>query len=386
VYEMGQKEIDAVRKVIEGGQLFRYAGGETARHTAKFEKALAKKLGVKHALAVSSGTGALATALAAMGIGPGDEVIVPGYTFIATALAPLSVGAVPVIAEVDETLTLDCSDVQQKISRYTKAIIPVHMLGLPCDLSTLMRIARKHELIVVEDAAQSAGGSYQGKRMGSIGHVGALSFNHYKIISSGEGGAVVTNSSQVHRRAMVYHDGGCVFFDRQSAKNTEAFFAGMNYRTSEIQSAILNVQLGRLDGILKKLRARKAAMAEIMEKSDAFDLSPCHEPEGDCATVLPLMFGSGDAAQAFAREHGQTCEMFRPIDTDRHVYTNWDPVLNHSVHHPGRNPWNWTRRMVKQGTDCCPKTLEILARTVCVKTPFDVTLADARKIARTLRG
>jgi dTDP-4-amino-4,6-dideoxygalactose transaminase len=383
---MGEKEVQAVREVIESGQLFRYAGGQTARQTARFEKALAEKLGVTRALAVSSGTGALATALAAVGVGPGDEVIVPGYTFIATALAPLSVGAVPVIAEVDATLTLDPADLQQKLSRYTKAIIPVHMLGLPCDMGTLTRLARKNELMLIEDAAQSAGGSYKGKRMGSIGHVGALSFNHYKIISSGEGGAVVTNSTEVYRRAMVYHDGGCVFFDEESAKSTEAFFAGMNYRISEVQSAILNVQLRRLDGILKKLRARKKAMAEILSESDAFDLSPCNEPEGDCAAVIPLLFASGEAAREFTETHGEACEMFRPIDTDRHVYTNWDPVLNHSVHHPGRNPWNWTRRMLNQDKDCCPRTLQILAKTVCVKTPFDATVAEARKIARKLRG
>jgi dTDP-4-amino-4,6-dideoxygalactose transaminase len=185
---------------------------------------------------------------------------------------------------------------------------------------------------------------------------------------------------------MVYHDGGCVFFDRQSAKTTEAFFAGMNYRISEVQSAILNVQLGRLDGILKKLRSRKAAMVEILAESDAFDLSPCHEPEGDCGVVIPLLFASGEASREFAEKHSTTCELFRPIETDRHVYTNWDPVLNHSVHHPGRNPWNWTRRMLDQGKDCCPRTLDVLAKTVCIKTPFDVTLAEARKIARKLRG
>ena len=255
MYEIGERELQAVRKVIESKQLFRYADGKIGRQTARFERALVDKIGVKHALAVSSGTAALITAMAGLGLGPGDEVIVPGYTFIATAPAPLAVGAVPIIAEIDETLTLDPADVEARITRHTKAIVPVYMLGLPCNMRAIRQIARRHKLLVIEDAAQAAGGSYRGKPYGQLGDAAAMSFNHYKIISCGEGGAVLTNDRATYQRAMVYHDGGCVFFDRQAAADTPPMFAGVNYRISEIQSAILQVQLARLNGILMRLRA-----------------------------------------------------------------------------------------------------------------------------------
>ncbi len=386
MYRIDQREVEAVRKVVEGKQLFRYAGGKTAKFTARLERDIAHKIGTKHALATSSGTGSLICALAGLGIGPGDEVIVPGYTFIATALAPLAVGAVPVIAEVDETLTLDPDDVRSKITRYTKAIIPVHMAGLPCNMRKLMKIAREKKIAVVEDAAQAAGGSYRGKRFGKIGDVGILSFNHYKIVASGEGGAVVTDDREIHQRAMIFHDGGCVFFDRDAKGNTTDFFAGLNFRISEIQSAIMGVQIKRLDGILRKLRARKRAMADILEKSEELRVSPCNDEEGDCGTTLPVIFPHAEQAAGFLKKHHKRCGMFRPIETDRHVYSNWDPILQQKAHHPKHNPWSWTKRKIRQDKDCCPATLDILARTVCIQTPFEATVAESRRLARKMMG
>lgn len=382
MYVMGKQEVEAVRKVIESGKLFRYAGGQVATQTATFEKSLAAKIGVKHALATSSGTASLICAMAGLGIGPGDEVIVPAYTFIATALAPLAVGAVPIITEVDETLTLDPADVERKITRYTKAIIPVHMLGLPCHMQAIMRIARKHKLLVIEDAAQSCGGSYGGRRLGSMGHAGAFSFNHYKIISCGEGGAVVTNDRAIHQRAMICHDGGCVFFDQKAAAEKPPLFAGTNFRVSEIQSAILNVQLGRLDGILKTLRARRAAMAGILAKAQSFRLSASNDADGSCGTHLPLLFKSEKAACDFVARHKAVCWVFRPFDTGRHVYSNWEAILKQTTHHPKWNPWQMARRKIKQTANGCPRTLDILKWTVVVGVPFGKTLPQVRTLAR----
>ncbi len=384
MYVIGEKELNEIRKVFDSGHLFRYKAGGHAPWTGQFEQDLARRVGVKHALAVSSGTGALICALAGLNVGPGDEVIVPGYTFISTALAPPAVGAVPIIAEVDESLTLDPADVEAKITERTKAIIPVHMLGLPCDMDALTRIARKHKVPLLEDAAQASGGSYKGKPFGSIGKVGIFSFNHYKIISSGEGGAVLTDDPLIYRRAMVCHDGGCVFFNKDAAGPKPPFFAGLNFRTSEILSAIMKVQLGRLDGILKRLRARKRAMAEVLAKSDAFALNANNEPDGDCASHLPIIFPSADEAGQFARTHEKAVSLFRPIETDRHVYSNWEPVLNKQAHHPGVNPWTLAGRKYEYSKDMCPQTLDVLSRTVVLATPHDLTVADARKLARSL--
>ncbi len=386
MYRMGKPEVEAVRTVIASGHLFRYQAGRVAPQTARFEKDFAGRVGARYCLATTSGTASLICAMAGLGIGPGDEVIVPGYTFIATALAPLAVGAVPVIADVDETLTLDPADLEGKITRYTKAIIPVHMLGLPCDMQAIQRIARRHRLLVIEDAAQACGGSYRGKPLGSMGAAGAFSFNHYKILSCGEGGAMVTSDRSVFHRAMICHDGGCVFFDMGMAAEQPPFFAGTNFRVSEVQSAILNAQLKRLDSILKALRSRRAAMARILDKAGSFRVSPCNDADGACGTHLPLLFDSQRAACRFIERHKAACGLFRPFDTNRHVYSNWEPILKQITHHPKWNPWALARRRIRQTAGCCPRTLDILKRTVVIGVPFGRTVAECRRIAREMAG
>ena len=196
MYVMGQEEVDAVSRVVASKQLFRYRGGEGGE-TDQFETEWAAKIGAEHAVAVTSGTAALMCGLAGLGIGPGDEVVVPAYTWMATAMAPLAVGAIPIVAEVDSALMLDAADVERKITPRTKAIIPVHMTGHPCDMDALMAVAGKHRLHILEDACQAVGGSYKEKRLGSIGTAGAFSFNHFKIITCGEGGAIVTSDQTV---------------------------------------------------------------------------------------------------------------------------------------------------------------------------------------------
>ncbi|MCP4184975.1 MAG: DegT/DnrJ/EryC1/StrS family aminotransferase [Hyphomicrobiales bacterium] len=254
MYIMGKEEVEAVQQVIESGQLFRYQPGVESI-TDKLEKELSQRFGVNHAIALSSGTASLITALAGMGIGPGDEVIVPAYTFMATALAPLAVGAVPVLAEIDQSLTIDPSNAEKKITPNTKAIIPVHMCGLSCDMTAIMQLAQKHNLLVLEDAAQACGGSYQGQALGTIGDVGAFSFNSHKIISCGEGGAIITNQVEFFQRALIHHDGGCAFRDH---KLDIPFFAGLNFRTQDILIALFRVQFCRLDGILAAVRAEES--------------------------------------------------------------------------------------------------------------------------------
>ncbi|HXQ33535.1 MAG TPA: aminotransferase class I/II-fold pyridoxal phosphate-dependent enzyme, partial [Anaerolineales bacterium] len=173
---LGEEEVDAVRRVIESRRLYRYHE-EHASESMAFEREWSEKIRCQHTIIMSSGTAALICGLVGMGIGPGDEVIVPAYTFMATPLAVLAVGAVPVIAEIDETLTIDMKDAERKITSATKAIIPVHMCGFHCDMDAVMSVASAHGLMVLEDACQAAGGSYKGTRLGAIGDAGAFSFN-----------------------------------------------------------------------------------------------------------------------------------------------------------------------------------------------------------------
>jgi dTDP-4-amino-4,6-dideoxygalactose transaminase len=357
-----------VRRVIESRQLFRYRGGEGGE-TDHFEEEFSGKIGTSHTIAVTSGTAALICGLAGMGVGPGDEVIVPGYTFMATALAPLAVGAVPVIAEINESMTLDPMDLEGKISPRTKAVIPVHMMGLPCDMDSICRICGERGIMVLEDCCQAIGGRYGGRRLGSLGEAGAFSFNQFKIISCGEGGAITTGDDLIHQRALMYHDGGCVFRDHAD-KMGIPFFAGSNFRINEILSAILRVQLGRLDGILENLRRERALMSEELEGEDAFDLNPVNDAEGQCATTLALYFDSPVSARGFIeklseREIGAST----PIDSGRHVYENWDPIMEkHGAHHPGYDAFNLTDNPPEYTPDMCPNTLNILKRTVYIST------------------
>jgi dTDP-4-amino-4,6-dideoxygalactose transaminase len=363
MYIIGEEEVAAVRWVIESGNLFRYKDGQKTE-TDLLEEELAAKMGVPYALAMSSGTASVICGLAGMGIGPGDEVIVPAYTFIATALAPLAVGAVPVLAEIDESLTIDPADIERKVTPRTKAIIPVDMVGLPCRMDEIMAIADRHGLRVLEDACQADGGSYKGKRLGTIGHAGAYSFNHFKIISAGESGALVTKDRELFERARVFHDGGCVFFSEEARRQAVPFFAGLNFRISEVLSAIIRVQLGRLDAILAALREEKRAILQAFEGMEGVGPNPVNDREGDCGVVAAVLFDTPEKLRAFlGRCKQRGIEAVTPIDTGRHVYTNWEPIIQRrGAHVDSRNPFAGLPA-VEKPEELCPATLDIIGRT-----------------------
>ncbi|HBN84122.1 MAG TPA: aminotransferase [Clostridiales bacterium] len=363
MHRIGEEEIEAVARVIRSKNLFRVNTGN--KETENFEKEWAQKCGTKYSLCVSGGTGALACALAGLEIGPGDEVIVPGYTFMATATAVLMVGAIPVIAEIDDTMTLDPDDFERKITGDVKAVIPVHIMGFPCNMDKINTIAAKNGVKVLEDACQAVGGSYKGKRLGSIGHAGAYSFNYYKNISAGEGGGVVTDDRKVYERALLYHDAGATFRPFIS-EIQETPFIGSQFRVSEITGAILRVQLQRLDGILADLRSLKAFLAEKVQGHKNITLTRSNDPRGDCGTTLSFTFPNEEKARAFAKDVSGSL----PIDSGKHVYSNWDPVLNKKGgHHMDMNPFYFKQNSGLRSNytkDMCPVTLDILKRTVYV--------------------
>lgn len=376
MYEIGKAEIDAVTKVIEGKQFMRYRGGEGG-FTETFEKNMCSKFSTKHALTVNSGTSALICSLAALDIGPGDEVIVPAYTWVASAMAPLAVGAVPVIADINETLTIDPADIERRISKYTKAIIPVHMINRPCDMNAIMKLAKKYKLKVCEDACQSVGVSYKGKRLGTIGHAGAYSFNQFKNITCGEGGALVTNDDRTYERALMYHDAGA-FTRRYAVSVKEPFFPGVNYRVSEIQGAIMGEQLKRLDKILKNLREKQEIISEVFSGTDKFRIAP-HNDEGNAVSIA-IVFDTEKEAGAFKEKH----KVGMLLESGRHVYTNWEPLIEKRSFHPKMNPFNWAKRKIEYTRDICSKTLEILSRSANIGIPYEMTKKEVRDFAKKL--
>lgn len=385
MYKMGKAEADAASRVIKSGKLFRYLGGEE-RESVLFEKEWSEKIGVIYTLTVTSGTAGLICGLVGLNIGPGDEVIVPGYTFMASAMAPLAVGAIPVIAEIDESLTIDPDDIERKITPRTKAIMPVHMNGLPSDMDKVMQIARKNKLFVIEDCAQADGGSYKGERLGSIGDVSEFSFNYWKIVTCGEGGAVCTNKREIYERAVILHDSACIFRDYASGM-TVPFFCGWNFRTNEILTAIMRVQLKRLDGILKTLRSKKALLMDELYDVSAFKFNRINDEKGDCGTSLMTMLESAKHARTFtekASKEGVPTGLL--IDSGRHVYSNWETVLNKAgAHHPKMNPYNNPDVKIEYSKDMCPKTLDIAERTACIGINIDWTKKQIKEMAKKIR-
>jgi dTDP-4-amino-4,6-dideoxygalactose transaminase len=289
-----------------------------------------------------------------------------------------------VIAEIDESLTLDPKDAEAKITPRTKAIMPVHMCGLPADLNAIMRVARRHKVKLVEDACQADGGSYKGKRLGSVGDVGAFSFNFYKNITSGEGGAIVTDDNVAFERALIHHDGGALF--RPHAKDIGVpFFAGWNFRLNEILGAVLRVQLKRIDGLLKRTRAAKHRIVEGLSGYPGITFITHNDLDGDCGTTVGFLFDSEKRMRGFIEafsSHG--IESWSPIDSGRHVYTNWEPVMEkRGSYHPAIDAY---RRVENRGAsdnytaDMCPRTLDILSRTAFINTSPQQKAADIRRV------
>ncbi len=265
----GDEEKKEISDVLETGVLFRYEFGDQRRGIYKvrqFEEQFASYCGTKHAQAVTSGTAALKVALAALGVGPGDEVITQGFTFVATWEAIFDIGAVPVFAEVDETLNMDPADLEAKITPRTKVVIPVHMMGAPARIEEIVAIAERHGIAVLEDTAQAAGASLNGRKLGTFGSCGTFSFDAVKTMTTGEGGMIITADEKLWRAMSEYHDHGHDHAVNPGGRGGEGRrFIGFNYRMMELQGAIGLAQLARLDrDIIQPQRLNKKAMKEAV--------------------------------------------------------------------------------------------------------------------------
>ncbi len=361
---IGEEEKKEVLEVLESGNLFRYGSPDDPTFKAKvwtLEKRFAEYLGVKYCLAVNSGTSALLTALSALGIGPGDEVIVPGYTFIASISSIVYARAVPVLCEIDDSLTADPKDIESKITKRTRAIMPVHMLGNPCDMNPIMEIAKKHKLLVIEDAAQAGGASYHGRKVGSIGNIGIFSFNVFKTISAGDGGAIATNDQDLYARAFAFHDQGHSPL-RQGVEVGKRPFIGLDFRMTELTAAVLLAQLKKMDNIIKMLREKKARFKKKITGSGDFSFRKLNDPQGECATLLTVIFNNKEKARSVA-------ERLKTTTVDHsgwHVYNNMEQILNQLTVTPEKCPFTCAYYKGKQAyrKSMLPQTDDILARSI----------------------
>ena len=255
VPDIQQQDIDAATEVLRSGMLIQGAKVE------EFEKNIARFVGAKHAIALSNGTATLHLSLIVAGIGPGDEVIVPSFSYMATANVVELVGATPVFVDIDlPTFNIDTTLIEKAISKRTKAIMPVHEFGLACDISKVIAIAQKHGLLVIEDAACALGATERGKFTGTFGTIGSFSFHPRKAVTSGEGGMLVTNDDALARQFRTLRNHG---IDPASSK-MEFIAAGFNYRMTDFQAALVNSQFQRIDSILKYKRVLSAIYFETL--------------------------------------------------------------------------------------------------------------------------
>ena len=372
MYRIGQEELNAVARVIETRALFKI--NKSGQDAMFAEEEMKEKFGTSHALLMTSGHAALTSALIGMGIGPGDEVIVPAYTYISSAMAVVAAGAMPVIVEVDDTLTLSPKAFEAAITKNTKAVIPVHIQGFPCKMDEICEIAKKNGIKVLEDACQADGGSFGAKRLGTIGDAGALSFNYYKIITAGEGGALLTDDKTIFERALIYHDSSAVayFGDQLSGVETD-LFCGNEYRTNGISAAILREQFKKMDDIISDLRRNKKYVMDAI--SDVCEFVPSNDMNGDCGTTIAIKFDRAEKAAEFATSEGISGTV--PINTGKHVYKNWTPIMTKKgALHPLMDPFKMeaNRDIVPDyKDDMCPFTLDILSKVVYISVNPDWT-------------
>ncbi len=385
---IGDEEIEAVTAVLRSQNVFRFLDHEHSQCT-RLEGLFREMTGCRHALAVGGGTAALICGMIGLGIGDGDEVIVPGHTYIASASAVLICGAVPVIAEIDDSLTLDPGDIERHITPRTKAVMPVHMRGIPCDMDRILDIARRHNLLVIEDCAQACGGSYKGRRLGSMGDVGCFSLQQYKIITAGEGGMVVTNNRQVFERAAIRHDSAMCYWN--PSDTTVGPFPGENFRMNEMEGALGCVQFGRMEGILARTRQLQRRIKAGIADCSGVRLYRSPDPDGDCGINLVLLLDNAERAKWFSAalkaEGIPAGSMYDKGIPDRHVYCYWEYVMEKRSADANGGPWTSPSHDTSRtySPDMCPRTLDILGRTVIISLSQTFEDRHADWIAQAIR-
>ncbi|MEN9299301.1 MAG: hypothetical protein RLZZ429_1614 [Bacteroidota bacterium] len=329
----GAEERKEVNDVLETGILMRYGFDGPRKGIWKaqeLEKAITEVFGCTHAHLTSSGTAALTTAMSALNIGAGDEVIMPSFTFVASFEAVLSVGAVPVLVDVDETLTLSPAAVRAAITPKTKCVMPVHMCGSMADLDALKMICTEHNLILLEDACQSIGGTYKGKALGTIGHAGTFSFDFVKTITCGEGGVVMTNSEDVWTKCDGYTDHG---HDHKGVDRGADLhpFIGYNFRISELHAAVGLAQIRKLDTFLSLQRKNNKALRAYLESIPEVSFRKVPDEAGDSCSFLSWFLPTEALTKAVIaemKEQGILAGNFYWYANNWHYISKWDHLKN----------------------------------------------------------
>jgi 8-amino-3,8-dideoxy-alpha-D-manno-octulosonate transaminase len=382
----GEEEKKEIMEVLDTGVLFRYEFDEQRKGIFKvreFEEKFAKYCGSSHAQAVTSGTAALKVALTTLGVGPGDEVITQGFTFVATWEAILEVGALPVFTEVDATLNMDPEDLKKKITSKTKCIIPVHMLGAQAKIEEIVRIARQQNIPVIEDTAQAAGGRINGKHLGTFGTCGTFSFDAVKTITTGEGGMIITDDVEIWRAMSEYHDHGHDHKVNPGTRGGEGRrFIGFNYRMMELQGAIGLAQLAKLDSIVAAQQKNKSMLKAVAAGIPGVVFRELVDERGDSATFLTFTLQDREHCRQVnesLRNNGQGAINF--AENTWHFYPKWEHLLEGKSLTKSGYPFcepNGKRRIVFDPL-LLPQSSALLERTLVY--PISIKMSDEKLAA-----
>ncbi len=395
VHFMDEEEINAAVRVLRSKSLFRYYGLDLQHEADKFEEEFARFMGARHALAVGSGTSALSVALSALGVGPGQEVIVPAYLWVSVVAAVVNQGAIPVLADINETFGLDVQDVERKITGRTSGIIMVHMSGAPGDAKAVSALARSKGLFLLEDCAQCCGGSIDGQKVGAFGDIGVFSFQMNKNMTCGEGGCIVTNNERLYQRAYACHDLGYIRDEngRLMFRKTEISLWGKGCRIDELRAAILRVQLSKLPAITSAMRASKYRIRQSIQSFSEVKLRRIQDPQGDTGCFLITTYSDAATARRvneMLRAEGITTS---PEGVSNIVMTEWGLHLYYNILSletkasidPRGFPWNLAEnaglaRDYSKGA--CPVADSLFERSLILAIPSCLSEQDETEIVQ----
>lgn len=389
VHYMDEEEVEAAVRVLQDRSPFRYYGVKLRDEVEQFEKEFAAHLGVPYAVAVSSGTGALHTALSALGVGPGQEVIVPAYMWVAVVASVVNLGAIPILADIDDTFGINPDDLRHRITSRTRGIIAVHMSGAPINIKAIAQIAREHGLFLLEDCAQANGASIGGQKAGTFGDMAIFSFQMNKNMTSGEGGCVVTRDLRLYRRAVAVHDLGYSRDDQGRLRfdDPDLCVWGRGYRLDELRGAVLRVQLRKLPAIIEHMRNSKYRIRKALDKLPGVKLRQIVDPAGDTGAFLITTYETptiakevNDALRAEGiTTYPQGLSNIRMTDWGLHLYYNIvSLVRKRSVDELGF-PWNLienasSKKRYEKGT--CPVADSLFERSIIMSIPSCLKSAD----------
>ncbi|MCX6903328.1 MAG: DegT/DnrJ/EryC1/StrS family aminotransferase, partial [Verrucomicrobia bacterium] len=388
-YWLDEREDRAVLDVLHKRSLFRYYGLKKPHYAETLEKTARAFYGVKYALGVNSGTGALFTAITALGLGPGCEVILPAFFWVATAGAVVQANAIPVLCEVDDSFCMDPQDLARKITPRTRLIVAVHMAGVPCDMKAIMAVAKRHGIPVLEDCAQANGGTFQGQKVGTFGALGVFSLQWNKNATAGEGGLIVTNDAKLYERCVAAHDLGIPWVNGAPCE-TGTVTWGSGRRMSELTGAVGSVQLKKLPAILQHMRASKRRIKSMLKGTPGLTFRRLNDEAGDTGPFLVLLAADEEKAKGLV-QHMQAAGLgsaVRLADYGLHIYSNVPQLVAKVPLSAAGNPWALPQNKSSQydyRKGACPQSDALFARSILLPIPSRLTKAQEIMAAKIIK-